>query len=136
MSVCVFKTADVMRCVNHALKAKKWQMGMGNEDRMPGPGLFFVHDEGVYLMSNGEPGDALKEELGLYVAYAENCNPKKDEDCWENSRDLVGGSDFSDLLEISPWWLDACSEFEELHIKVDPECLMTRFDSPRKVITV
>jgi hypothetical protein len=51
----------------------------------PQPGLLFVHDHGVYLMSNGEPRDLImppgKTTPTAYTAYAAGCDPNKDEDC-------------------------------------------------------
>lgn len=129
MSTCVFKTKDLKRCVEHALNSPSWNMGYS--EHKPQPGLYLVHDDGVYLMSNGEPGDVRKDgELSLYVAYAEGCNPETDADCWENSRALVGGSDFAETIVINADWLTACNEHEELHIRVEPEAIWTRFTNP------
>lgn len=136
MNICVFKTADVKRCVQHALNAKSWRMGSMPETAAnpPGPGLFIVHDDGVYLMSNGEPGDTLPGTISLYVAYAEGCDPNKDEDCWDNSRLLVGGDDFGEVIRITEEWLKNCEENEELHIAVTPTKFLSRFTKPRKAV--
>jgi len=61
------------------------------------PGLWIVGDEGVYLMSNGDPG--LKDEKsvtgGHVVCYADQCNPKKMafEDWYEAKERIFGGDD-------------------------------------------
>jgi hypothetical protein len=138
MTICVFKTADLKRCVEHALNSKEWRMGYApvDDENPAGPGLFLVHDQGVYLMSNGEPGDALKHTLGLYVAYAEGCHPDKNEDWWDTSRALVGGDDFAEIIKIDSSWLAACDENDELHVAVTPTEFLTRFaDSKEEVRT-
>lgn len=126
MSVCVFKTKELKRCIQHALESKAWRMGYATE-LADAPGLFLVHDDGVYLMSNGEPGDKDPHEHRLYVAYADGCNPDTDENCWETSRELVGGDDFADIILITPEWLKNCDKFEEFHAKVTPSEILTRF---------
>lgn len=126
MSVCVFKTKELKRCIEHALNSKVWQMGYAVE-LAAAPGLFLVHDEGVYLMSNGEPGDVDSGEMRLYVAYAQGCNPDKDDDWWDTARELVGGDDFADIIVIKPEWLKACDEFDEFCVKVTPSEILTRF---------
>lgn len=126
MSVCVFKTKDIKRCIEHALNSKHWNMGYSESG--PKPGLYLVHDHGVYLMSNGEPGDALTNgEVAVYVAYAEGCNPDTDADWWDTSRALVGGDDFAETIIIGDDWLQACDENEEFHVRVEPEAIWTRF---------
>lgn len=132
MSVCVFKTKELKRCIVHALAAKEWRMGQIADGRPAGPGLFFVHDDGIYCMSNGEPGDVPPGQIGLYCAYAKNCNPNKDENFWENSRLLVGGDDFAELLRIKPEWFFACDQFDELHVTVTNDKITTAFVRPKK----
>lgn len=127
----VFKTKELKRCIFHALHAPKHYMG--RSDAPPGPALFLVHDDGVYLMSNGEPVDLRnKDELSAYVAYAENCNPDKDPDCWENSRDLVGGDDFAETLAIDASWLEKCDTHDELRITIDPDTMISMFYKKEK----
>lgn len=62
--------------------------------------VLLVKDDGIYLMSNGNPG-LLLEEGRHKVTYAKNCNPKTDADCWETARALVGGDDFGEALPIA-----------------------------------
>lgn len=67
------------------------------------PCVQLVHDDGVYLMSNGLPPDLLDgtpDHGRRFVAYAEGCDPQRDPDWWETARLLVGGDDFSETL---PW---------------------------------
>lgn len=117
MGTCVFQTKDVARCAAHALAASNWDMAHEAGTSPPGAGLLFVHDSGVYLMSNGVPRDRLPENKN-YVAYARHCNPKLDEEWWENSRELVGGDDFAEYIPITAEFLTDCTQFQELHIDV------------------
>jgi hypothetical protein len=67
------------------------------------PALHFVKDSGIYLMSNGEPslsGAELGQGAANAVVYADGYDPKS-EDCWERSRDAVGGDDFVENLDLS-----------------------------------
>ena len=67
-----------------------------------GPALLLVHDDGVYLMSASvEPQLVEHNSERRVVSYADGCRPS-DEDCWEHSRELVGGDDFSELLPLEP----------------------------------
>ena len=53
------------------------------------PRLMLVGDQGVYLMSNmvgkGSPAN------NGHISFAKGCDPKKDEDFYENKRFLFGG---------------------------------------------
>lgn len=131
MRACVFKTSEVKRCIAHALAAKDWKMGWSEDP--PAPAMFFVHDDGVYLMSNGEPGDLKnKSEVGLYAAYAAGCDPDKNEDWWDVSRDLVGGDDFAEVIPVTAADLQACDEFEELHVVLNAEQFGAVFRKPKR----
>jgi hypothetical protein len=138
MPTCVFKSDEVRRCVEHALNSTQWSMGW-MEELQPVPGLFFVHDEGVYLMSNGEPRDVvavMSKAATTYVAYAEHCNPKVDEDWWDNSRELVGGDDFAEVLPINQDWLAKLGRYEELEITVDGAEISWKFVKPKRIVRV
>ena len=118
MAKLIFKAADVKRVVEHALSASAWQPKVLDYDKdfkaITEPGkaaVILVHDSGVYLMSNGVPGDMIvkpgKTTESHFVAYANTCDPIVDGDeCWDNSRYLVGGDDFAETLE----WADAVKE--------------------------
>lgn len=73
-------------------------------------GLWLVGDQGVYLMSNGTPGDRISVEGDggpgrerHFVAYAAECNPDKLEfdDWWDAKNRIFGGDDGSDYLPLS-----------------------------------
>lgn len=88
----VFEKSGVLRCVHHALHAPRYR----GDDKEPL--LYFVHDHGVYLMSNGVYDD--ENNKAAELVYAKDCNPELDEDWWENSRAKVGGDDFVDVVAI------------------------------------
>lgn len=136
MGACVFRTKDVRRCVEHALAATNWTMGWGN-DTPPQPGLYFVHDQGVYLMSNGEPRDLV--DGSAYVAYADGCNPNEDAvsfnaDWWETSRSLVGGDDFGEVIPIQANILEQIDYFLELVIDITADEIALSFRSPKPMV--
>jgi hypothetical protein len=96
MAKLIFNAADVDRVVSHALKATEF---MPNRQEVDYPCVMLVHDDGVYLMSNGVPRDIVEGERS-FAAYAEGCHPDKDPDCFETAAELVGGDDF---VEYLPW---------------------------------
>lgn len=129
MGVCVFKTSEIKRCVQHALSSTKWDMGWSKES--PQPAILFVHDHGVYVMSNGKPTD-MEGEQSAYVAYAKGCHPKKDEDFYEEARFLVGGDDFGETIVITPDWLRRCDVYEEMRVRVNTKSMSITFNKPKK----
>ena len=58
----------------------------------PQPALWFVKDNGIYIMSNGEAPDRPD------VVYAQGYNPNTDGEVWDKCRDAVGGDDFCELI--------------------------------------
>lgn len=133
MGQCRFKTSELKRCVAHALRSTEWSMGWG--EQIPQPALFFVHDSGVYLMSNGKPRD-MSDETRSYCAYAKGCRPGIDNDAYETARRLVGGDDFAETLVIDAAWMDHCERYDELIIKVTRGKLEVYFSKPKKVQAV
>ncbi len=97
--MCVFPTADLLRLTLHAILAPNHRMGY-ESDAPPAPGLLLVHDQGVYLMSNGLPADTAAAETGQHVVYADGCNPNigSFDEWYDTSRELVGGDDFVEVL--------------------------------------
>jgi hypothetical protein len=129
MGVCKFKTSEIKRCVQHALNSTKW--GMGWSEEAPKPAIFFVHDHGVYIMSNGDPKDMEGDKT--YVAYAKGCDPQKDEDYYEEAHYLVGGDDFAETFPVTDQTLAACDNYEEFHVKVFKTKVELIFTKPKKV---
>ena len=76
-----------------------------DEEERAEPGLFFVKDDGVYLMSSGRP-EGLDPETGKpprpKVAYAKGFDPTLDDraDVWDRAQIAVGGDDFSDKFML------------------------------------
>lgn len=132
MPTCVFKSDEVYRCVEHALNSTQWSMGW-MEELNPVPGLFFVHDQGVYVMSNGVPTDMASEQTA-YVAFAEHCNPKIDDDWWDNSRELVGGDDFAEVVPVNREWLAKLGRYDELEVTVSGSEISWKFVKPKRIV--
>ncbi|WP_249151222.1 DUF3085 domain-containing protein [Bradyrhizobium liaoningense] len=109
MSRLIFNAADVRRVVEHSITAPtQSEMLVDYEDKppyraitkpVPAPSVLLVHDQGVYLMSNGQPRDIVKGQTS-FCAYAQGCHPDRDADWYETARALVGGDDFGECL---PW---------------------------------
>jgi hypothetical protein len=106
MTTLEFKPLDVMRVTLHSLESPTQNPFAYTKDPVPEPSVILVHDEGIYLMSNGTPRDilppsneekqeGLKESKRNFAAYATGCHPDLDEQWWETSRQLVGGDDFA-----------------------------------------
>lgn len=145
MPICRFKAADLKQSITHALRSTEFDMGHENmtdaefeslglpapSDRTPiGPGLLFVHDRGVYLMSNGIPRDLDAAQTGSHAIYAEHCNPNEDDEWYDNSRELVGGDDFAEVIRIPRSWVDACDQFETFEIVINSDTIDCGFVNP------
>ena len=134
MTKLTFKADEIRPLIEHARRCSKHRMTydqlldacggdfdradrLSDEERaeLPdvGPGLFLVRNEGIYLMSNGEPADMIKvsapngsgETDGCRVAYAKGFDPYAEDrmDVWDRARDAVGGDDFSEPLGAEIW---------------------------------
>jgi hypothetical protein len=150
MPTCRFKAADLKRLIAHALSSSDFDMGHENmtddefaslgltppAERTPvGPGLLFVHDRGVYLMSNGIPRDIDAAQSGSHVVYAQHCNPHDDEDWYDNSREIVGGDDFAEVIRLPKSWEEACEQFETFEIVINSDMLECGFVDPIVPVT-
>jgi hypothetical protein len=111
MGVLRFRLDEVRPLARHALGCKQFRKTFVEEEekREPDPGLHLVHDDGVYIMSNGLPMDMVQDGRGprARVAYAAGCDPRKDSAWWEESRAQVGGDDFVELLPLEESIRDA-----------------------------
>ena len=70
------------------------------EKTTPKKSVFFVKDQGIYLMNaycknNGE------SKTGNHVVYARGYNPKTNDNCWDDSYMAVGGDDFAESIELT-----------------------------------
>jgi len=146
MGVCSFDTTDLRRLIGDAKAATEFDMGYENDtdealaelglppitNRTPaGPAILFVHDSGVYLMSNNRM-------RGQPVAYAEGCNPNIGafDDWYQTSRELVGGDDFVEILPIQDDWLPNCALYSKFLIHVNAATLDYSFSTPKVPATV
>lgn len=127
MGVCKFKTEDMKRVIKHALQSKEWRMPWSEE--APQPAILFVHDQGIYCMSNGIPRD-VSDEKSTYCVYAKGCDPQNDEDFYEEARYLVGGDDFVEIFPVTEATLQRCDQFRELEIKVNKRSISLTFKKP------
>jgi hypothetical protein len=106
MSTLQFDLDEVRRVVLHAKTAPAHALWYGEA---LGPRVLLVKDEGIYLMSNGQPRDMLDgrpDALGAqsFVAYAKGYDPRLVTDpgmLHEQCRAAVGGDDFSEPLELA-----------------------------------
>jgi hypothetical protein len=153
MGICRFKTSELKPLIEHAKAAAEFDMGYENmtdeeciaaglppiTNRTPrGPALLFVHDQGVYLMSNGEPRLLTEDGKSNHVVYAEGCNPNIGEfdDWYLTSKELVGGDDFVEILPIPDYWLSDCDRFETFDINATGSSISYGFADPKPVLTL
>ena len=126
MTVLVFNGAAALALLGSSRKAAKHSKAYcpGVD---PGPGLEFVHDSGLYLISN----EITDQPVGVKrpVVYAEEYAP--DADC-DKIRDAVGGDDFVHFLSEKE--LQRFFPCEEFHIAVSMRTFMLRakFARPAK----
>jgi hypothetical protein len=100
MTKLVFDAATVRSIVEHMTAATEWRKEYGAKGKGH-PQLVLVHDEGIYVMSNGVPGLKAGDDKKHVVAYAKGYNPHTDRDVLERARDAVGGDDFAEYLTLS-----------------------------------
>ncbi len=99
----IFDGAAVLELLAHAKAAPRTTSPYGlTED--PGPGLILVKDDGVYVMSNGEPGLPGKDDVNQ-VAYARGYEALPATGTMEQRmaqydkiRDAAGGDDFAEFI--------------------------------------
>jgi hypothetical protein len=144
MPKLIFKASDVRRVVEHTLAAPEQRPVAYTTNPVKEIAVLLVHDDGVYLMSNGKPGDLLDPSKGEvigsshFVAYAQGCDPIKNEGTWwDTSRALVGGDDFAETLEGWPTEINRFLDAGATHIVIDVSAgaleLSARYAGRRKV---
>jgi hypothetical protein len=142
MSKLIFKAKDVRRVIEHTLAAPEQRPVSYTTDPVKEVAVLLVHDQGVYLMSNGKPGDLLDpsqdEVIGSshFVAYAQGCHPDKDKNWYDTARALVGGDDFAETLEGWPTEINRFLDAGATHIVIDVSAgaleLSARYTGKRK----
>lgn len=103
MARFIFDGAAVLELLSHAKAAPKTTSPYGlTED--PGPGLFFVKDDGVYVMSNGEPplpGAESRNKVVYaqgYEALPQTASVDERMEQYDKVRDAAGGDDFAEFI--------------------------------------
>ena len=120
MGVCKFKTEEIKGCIQHSMQNGK------NE-------IVLVHDQGIYCMTAGKRTDD-EVKGGAYICYAQGCNPKVDEDFYDEASYLVGGDDFAERITFGPNWLANCDAFEVMEIRVNTRSMSIVFKKPKKTL--
>jgi Protein of unknown function (DUF3085) len=103
MSKFIFEGTEVLELVAHAKAAPKATSPYGmTED--PGPGLFLVKDDGVYVMSNGEPHLAGTESRNKvvyargYEGLPRTASVEDRMERYDKVRGAAGGDDFAEFV--------------------------------------
>lgn len=108
-----FKIEAVRPLLEHTLKAGRHRALYGLEDTAV-PGLWLVKDQGVYLMTNAEPGLRLPDGSGHHqVVYAEGFGPEE----------YMGGDDFAELIRAE--WLTTTFASAKKHGRDSFQILLT-----------
>ena len=129
-----FDLREVAPILEHSEKSPEHK-GIYGDMRFAKPGLWLVHDQGVYLMSNGKPSqeDTSKPEgENLRVAYAEGCEPNADSfDWYQRSRDEVGGDDFVEYIAAKDVRKAIDSGMRWMNVKVSSEAFEIGYSKTR-----
>ncbi|MFE9250910.1 DUF3085 domain-containing protein [Streptomyces sp. NPDC007088] len=90
----VFPLAQVLAAAEHAAAADKHKLGY--EETEAAPRLWWVKDDGTYLMSSGQdPTDTRENGRLPTVVHAEGWGPGTD------ARSILGGDDFRQSIDLT-----------------------------------
>ncbi|MEV4868520.1 DUF3085 domain-containing protein [Streptomyces syringium] len=90
----VFPLAQVLAAAEHAAAADKHKLGYAETEAAPR--LWWVKDDGTYLMSNGQgPTDTPDDEYPPTVVHADGWGPGTD------ARSVLGGDDFRESIDLT-----------------------------------
>lgn len=91
----VFPLAQVLAAAEHAAAAPEHKLGYGETEGLPR--LWWVKDDGTYLMSNGQdPTDTRDDDEYLpTVVHADGWGPGTD------ARSILGGDDFRQSIDLT-----------------------------------
>ncbi|MFI5867131.1 DUF3085 domain-containing protein [Streptomyces sp. NPDC051546] len=94
-STLAFPLAQVLAAAEHAAAATEHKLGYGETEAAPR--LWWVKDDGTYLMSNGKNPDDRRDEDGPapHVVHAHGWGPGTD------ARSILGGDDFRQSIELT-----------------------------------
>lgn len=90
MEEITFDLQQVAEQIRHAMSCTEWKQTYGQTTERAG--LWWVKDQGTYLMSNGINGAPRPD-----VAYADDLGPDAD---WDLVQDVCGGDDFAEYIGI------------------------------------
>ena len=90
METLTFDLREVGEQMRHALSCTSWKQTYGETEQKAG--LWWVKDEGTYLMSNGISDDRPAP------AYAEGLGPDAE---WDLVQEICGGDDFAEFLDMT-----------------------------------
>ncbi|MER5615939.1 DUF3085 domain-containing protein [Streptomyces sp. NPDC002215] len=90
-----FPLAKVLAAAEHAAAADKHKLGYGETEAAPR--LWWVKDDGTYLMSNGQDPTDTRDDNGRlpHVVHAEGWGPGTD------ARPILGGDDFRESISLT-----------------------------------
>ncbi|MFB6984592.1 DUF3085 domain-containing protein [Streptomyces sp. NPDC056297] len=90
-----FPLAKVLAAAEHAAAADKHKLGY--EETEAAPRLWWVKDDGTYLMSNGQDPTDTRDHNGRlpHVVHAEGWGPGTD------ARSILGGDDFRESIDLT-----------------------------------
>jgi hypothetical protein len=98
-----FDRSGVDRLIAHSKAARTHRPAYGQKPPIP-PGLWLVGDDGVYLMSNGQPGLLQpRQKTKQFVVYATECDPTRMSfDAWWSAKQAsFGGDDGVEFIRLS-----------------------------------
>lgn len=90
MKTLIFDLAEVSANLRHSMACTQWKQTYGETTQRVG--LWWVKDEGTYLMSNG-----IGEDTRPPVAYARGLGADAD---WDTVQEYCGGDDFAQFIDI------------------------------------
>lgn len=109
-----FDLREVSRLLAHAKSAPESHTLYGE---VTGAGLWWIKDDGTYIMSNGKPNFRGSDERNV-VVYAEGYESGCD---WDDLRDACGGDDFCEFLGDDVCEMVARCDGAEGHLVIIPD---------------
>ncbi|GAA5605756.1 DUF3085 domain-containing protein [Streptomyces griseus] len=90
-----FPLAPVLAAAEHAAAANEHKLGYA--ETHAAPRLWWVKDDGTYLMSNGQDPTDTRDDNGRlpHVVHADNWGPGTD------ARSILGGDDFRESIDLT-----------------------------------
>jgi hypothetical protein len=110
MSTLRFPIAGVRKLMDHALASPSHMRFFGYPGR-PRPSLALVKDDGIYLMSNGNPR-LMASKRRNFIVCADRFDPTKRDrtSVWDDARAAVGGDDFAEQIALNNQLIEALRE--------------------------